>query len=195
MSEQSNDTKPGLLSPAELTEIRFSDRHYGGTPDEGAMAALGRRKLLAHLDALAAGEVPDGEALGRRLSDMLGKIPTPWEELSEGYRRRATEAALALYTKGRSTGRAEGEAERARLTRELSDLRATYDVSERQRLTETNAVERLTAELAEARAEGARAEREACVEAVGAAIRFESDAPFATIVVRAINARGDGDQR
>ena len=135
----SDDPTPALLSAARLDEIRAADA--ATHPLAMSFACHDRRALLAHLDALAAGEVPDGEALGRGLFEHMsvmawpdgrGKIGGPgWDGLREDSRSYYRGAALALYTRGRTAGRAEGEAERALLrealatsTAELAEARA-----------------------------------------------------------------------
>ena len=112
--------------------------------------------LLAHLDALAAGEVPDGEALGRGLFEHMsvmawpdgrGKIGGPgWDGLREDSRSYYRGAALALYTRGRTAGRAEGAG--SETSAHLIEARNTAQrTAEEAHAT----IARLQAELAEAR--------------------------------------------
>ena len=89
------------FAPPEIREADASTHPLALT-----FAGLDRRALLAHLDALAAGEVPDGEALGRGLFEHMsvmawpdgrGKIGGPgWDGLREDSRSYYRGAALAL---------------------------------------------------------------------------------------------------
>ena len=147
-------TKPAVLSAARLAEIREADASTH--PLALTFAGLDRRALLAHLDALAAGEVPDGEALGRGLFEHMsvmawpdgrGKIGGPgWDGLREDSRSYYRGAALALYTRGRTAGRAEGAG--SETSAHLIEARNTAQrTAEEAHAT----IARLQAELAEAR--------------------------------------------
>ncbi len=103
----SDDTKPAVLSAARLAEIRERAR-LGTLPHVD--------ELLAHLDALAAGEVPDGEALAAadRVLRVAATAGIPEFEVDAARVIFALRSKERAHEEGRAAGRAEGEAERAR---------------------------------------------------------------------------------
>ena len=159
---KSDDTKPAVLSAARplglmganaLAKIRA---WHAAALDQVSYPMIVVGALLAHLDALAAGEVPDGEALGRGLFEHMsvmawpdgrGKIGGPgWDGLREDSRSYYRGAALALYTRGRTAGRAEGAG--SETSAHLIEARNTAQrTAEEAHAT----IARLQAELAEAR--------------------------------------------
>ena len=78
------------------------------------------------VDALAAGPVPDGEALGREAWGARDRgldpypVPCTWEALPATWQAHWTAIGTALYAQGRAAGRAEGEAERAQMADDLA---------------------------------------------------------------------------
>ena len=150
--------KPAILSAARLALDAFEAAPTASTIQDDAAydAARALGQVLAHLDALAAGEVPDGEALGRGLFEHMsvmawpdgrGKIGGPgWDGLREDSRSYYRGAALALYTRGRTAGRAEGAG--SETSAHLIEARNTAQrTAEEAHAT----IARLQAELAEAR--------------------------------------------
>ncbi len=116
-----------VLSAAEIDNMReraqaFSD---GENEEQIGDVAADRQRLLAHLDALHAPPEDGGEALGRMLWRMI--LPyLPSARGSIALDTAVTSAALALYTRGRAAGRAEGEAERAQLQAIIDGEREGY---------------------------------------------------------------------
>lgn len=216
----SDDTKPTVLSAARLAEIR--ERVSYTVIAEGHNEAIAdRAALLRYLDALAAGPVPDGEALGLRLyAEQVELPPTDrrvilaWGAVSEQTRASYRRCGTALYTHGfaagavaisgegddpsiagaililmqrrdreqreaHANGRAEGEAERARLAdslktehesagvaiegqaAEIARLQAELATEREAHRVASAALHDRTAELAEARATLAESEAHA----------------------------------
>ena len=106
----SDDTKPAVLSAARLALDAFEAAPTGSTIQDDAAydAARALGPVLAHLDALTAGEVP---------ASLYGDLN--WAAKSDG-EARSREMVAAAYVRGRAAGRSEGEAERAQMADDLA---------------------------------------------------------------------------
>ena len=107
---KSDDTKPAVLSAARLALDAFEAAPTGSTIQDDAAydAARALGPVLAHLDALTAGEVP---------ASLYGDLN--WAAKSDG-EARSREMVAAAYVRGRAAGRSEGEAERAQMADDLA---------------------------------------------------------------------------
>ena len=163
----SDDPTPALLSAARLDEIRAADA--ATHPLAMSFACHDRRALLAHLDALTAGEVP---------ASLYGDLN--WAAKSDG-EARSREMVAAAYVRGRAAGRAEGEAERARLQAELAEARAAAErwklACERQEQANASADREDDKRVEAARVEGARVERREWSALLTIVDRITFDAP------------------
>ena len=166
--------KPAILSAARLALDAFEAAPTASTIQDDAAydAARALGPVLAHLDALTAGEVPDGEALGRMAwraratpggwgrwtdAEVAACMDESWETQSAEERARYRRIGTALHAIGYAAGRSEGEAERARLADDHEHVCRLVRTTERardeaQELAEDRAgqIARLTAELAAA---------------------------------------------
>ena len=183
----SDDPTPALLSAARLDEIRAADA--ATHPLAMSFACHDRRALLAHLDALTAGEVP---------ASLYGDLN--WAAKSDG-EARSREMVAAAYVRGRAAGRAEGEAERALLrealatsTAELAEARAELDVNRANAGTTVGTVDAVRYRIEQARVEGAREERNATIDDM-LAISRDAHPSAQTAVCEAMQALNERIQR
>lgn len=212
----SNDTKPAILSAAEIEAIRASLAGHIGSLEKRRMI----ERLLAHIDALTAGDV-DAETLGERLFYALHPgCDLVWKHYNGESRAPWIAAAVHLFTIGFAAGRIEGDEDRgrlrliadkqnaevARLTAELAAERQKHAeaVAEAKAICaktceERDAVLSMHLEAKEkARIEGARVEREACAKSLLALSRDPLTSRQMVLVagilaaVEHIRARGEG---
>mgnify|MGYP000379005324 CR=1 FL=1 len=188
---KSDDTKPAVLSAARLALDAFEAAPTGSTIQDDAAydAARALGPVLAHLDALTAGEVP---------ASLYGDLN--WAAKSDG-EARSREMVAAAYVRGRAAGRAEGEAERALLrealatsTAELAEARAELDVNRANAGTTVGTVDAVRYRIEQARVEGAREERNATIDDM-LAISRDAHPSAQTAVCEAMQALNERIQR